>query len=1306
MSAQSLTQSLLPTSNKKFHQAQSGPKANRRILREKQKNNISTTLDKNPKGFSFNSVRRAQLQKQRNSDLEHRRLHQPSIDRTSTLSDVVPPIVIGVFGSTGTGKSSIIRSLVKHYTGHNINDIIGPITIITGKSQRITLIECSGSSISSMIDLAKICDMCLLTIDASFGFEMEVFEFLNIIKTHGMIKIIGVLTFLDLFQNQRNLNIIKKKYKHRFEVEIVKNTKLFYLNGLINGKYSKREIHNLSRFISVTKIKYTSTWKNQYPYLLTDKIDDITPQSIIQQNYRSNRTIVLYGYVRGTYIKSGQSAHLLGVGDYVINSCNVVDDPCPVPSKDKKLKKLNEKHKLIYAPMCDIGDVVYDNDSMYINLNEKHIHFTPQHMIQKIDSSDTKSAEPNNDSYTNTNTIQYQDGPGIQMVRELQSMSQPMDALQSQSTIQLFKHTQPITSQQAQQSIQQTNDNVINNQHESDSDSDVDRNDDTINTKPNDEYDIQLVSDATGRQRRRVVFSSDDTIAGTELHSNSIRAQAQYNKRGNNIIKYMNDPYYDDVGVHHTRPLSDDSDDDTNIQFNDNVSDSEQSDDASEGHSIEASSSDDDNNNIATTESSNNNVDRSSDGDDTTGLQWKSDEFMSRAVHEHMSNKSINLNDLVYGNDTIQHNNKHSQQVKQKHIKQLTGDITNKLQLDLSSSSSDDDNDNDNSTSDNDELFQPVKQLTEHHDITLNDIDTVKQNIHDTIDELPDYMNNDDMIESLRNRFVTGDWDAQHERGTDPDAIMDAPQVVKGPKRTPRQQKQRQSGSSINNTDDDNELHDSDIEIEVNDVPLNETVEQAKLRRSKQKQQLKQQFDAMHDNKKNTDNDDIESSESDNEYQTEQLAALEQQKHINRTEFADTYDSDRYSIEGYKPGTYVRLTLHEIPYEFIDNLDKRLPIILGGTESHSQQNTYIHGRIKKHRWHKKLLKSNDAQIFSVGWRRFQSLPIYSTTDMNQRERYLKYTPEHLHCNITFYGPMSTVNTGIVMLQNINYLDSNNMKQSSFRITATGVVLSNESSPKICKKLKLTGVPYKIYKNTVYVRDMFSSALEVNKFVGAALRTVSGIRGQIKKAITGTQNTANIPGLYRATFEDKLLMSDIIFCRTWTTINPHKYYNNIANYLYTDKQQWNGMKSIGAIRYELNQPVPNNINSQYKPIQRGIRKFSSLVIPSKLQSQLPYASKPKLMSARSSHKATLQQKRAVVPSTEQKQTHTLIQQINTLKNAKSKQRELSKQKNNQQRAIKHKHDAELRGDKMSDLRKRRYIAEGLGRVVKQKRYVAT
>lgn len=62
-----------------------------------------------------------------------------------------------------------------------------------------------------MTDLSKVADLVLLLIDASYGFEMETFEFLNQLQIHGFPKVIGVMTHLDGFINKNKMLQVDNK---------------------------------------------------------------------------------------------------------------------------------------------------------------------------------------------------------------------------------------------------------------------------------------------------------------------------------------------------------------------------------------------------------------------------------------------------------------------------------------------------------------------------------------------------------------------------------------------------------------------------------------------------------------------------------------------------------------------------------------------------------------------------------------------------------------------------------------------------------------------------------------------------------------------------------------------------------------------------------------------------------------------------------------------------------------------------------------------------------------------------------------
>jgi len=377
------------------------------------------------------------------------------------------------------------------------------------------------------------------------------------------------------------------------------------------------------------------------------------------------------------------------------------------------------------------------------------------------------------------------------------------------------------------------------------------------------------------------------------------------------------------------------------------------------------------------------------------------------------------------------------------------------------------------------------------------------------------------------------------------------------------------------------------------------------------------------------------------EWYDAQKALLEKQQSINKAEFENLDERQRAAVEGYKAGKYAKLVLEGVPAEFVEMFNPRVPVIVGGLSPTEDRFGFVQVKMKKHRWHKRILKTNDPLIFSLGWRRFQSMPIYSTTDSRTRNRMLKYTPEHMHCFATVYAPLIAPNSGFVCF---NSFSSEN---PGFRIAATGTVMSVDESTEIVKKLKLTGTPDKIHKNTAFIKGMFNSPLEIAKFEGASIKTVSGIRGQIKRALSKPE------GNFRATFEDKILFSDIVFLRAWYPIKPHRFYNPVTNLI-----GWQAMRLTGEIRRDQAIETPQLKNSQYRAIERQTRHFNPLRVPRALAAELPF--KSQIVRTGKQKKETYMQKRAVLSTKEERKAKNLLQQLTTIRNEKVAKRAAKKE----------------------------------------------
>ncbi|ODV58904.1 GTPase BMS1 [Ascoidea rubescens DSM 1968] len=1125
------------------------------------------------KGFAVAAPNKAHKLALRAHDVKEKKLHVPMIDRTPDVDP--PPVIVAVVGPPGTGKTTLIRSLVRILAKTTLTDIRGPITLVSGKRRRLTFIEVS-NDLSSMVDIAKIADLVLLLIDGNFGFEMETMEFLNIAQHHGMPRVLAIATHLDLFKSQSTLRTSKKRLKTRLWTEVYKGAKLFYLSGVLNGRYPDREVFNLSRFISTMKFRPLK-WRNEHPYLLADRVTDLTHPTLIEKNKKCDRKIAIYGYLHGTPLSSSNPrVHIAGCGDVTIQSIEKLVDPCPTPHFEEKLdelqreaqkneddsstttkrktrrKRLNDRQKIIYAPMSDVGGVLVDKDAVYIDVGE--------------------------------NKSRKKDAETEKLVASLQEANKTLDdEIRSSPSFRLF-----------------SNSKEINGVEDLDSDN--------LDDEPQgllDELDSEEQINNTGRKTLRKPTSASK-IRGDD---------------------------------------DDDDDDDDYNRIDEEEEDFERKRfqrirteiyESNEKEKLEFEEDSD--------------IGLSDDSYDSDGNNWKK---QARKLQGTVTRK-WDINKLLYANNIEPE------------------DVIDRVYNRGGDESEEEDIEEEDFFKK--KIYKEPSNEFDSYKPHFSDIEMLKNkwifdNNNSNIDKEDSAGNSPFALISRRfilSKKMIGEDDSgdNQEVGDDSDEELYGDfEDLETEEKFGSDDKKRPLNKKLRDSDDDNddfadfdaeERKDENGEEEEPNMDedfKNLTVEEKRALTAKKKEQLRLQFEA----EEGGGEFGIDDPEGNDEtWYDIQKAKMAKQLEINKAELTKMDVETRTKIEGYTAGSYVKLTFERLPYEFIENFDPVYPIIIGGLLQTEERFGILNARIRRHRWHKKILKTSDPLILSLGWRRFQTLPIYTTSDSRTRTRMLKYTPEHAYCNVSFYGPLIAPNTTFCGMQIL----ANSDTTGSFRIAATGIIEEIDSSVEIVKKLKLVGYPYKIYRNTAFIKDMFSTSLEVAKFEGASIKTVSGIRGEIKRALSKPD------GYFRATFEDKILMSDIVFLRTWYPVKIKKFYNPVTSLLIRDKKEWKGMRLVGKLRADLNQSIEMNPNSSYEKVAREERRFNPLRVPKSLQKELPF--KSQIVQMKPQKNKTYMQKRAVVLNGDERKARDIIHKVSTIRKNKDEKRKAKRSEKNKDR----------------------------------------
>lgn len=765
---------------------------------------------------------------------------------------------------------------------------------------------------------------------------------------------------------------------------------------------------------------------------------------------------------------------------------SVMTDPCPRPQKKAK-QQLNNEDKIIYAPMADLGIVSYDKDATFIEFTRKPIYKKIGEGEDAVDVEEGGEGEAMVRAlHGGGDTIEDGlDNTSFQLFSGSRSITQ--DEFQAANAARNGNGASADSDDESDEDGEESGDDDDDDEdgdmdidsdddrhvkngdfdddvdddayYQDDDDDDEDEDDDQSKAKSS-RMIVDGKSSGRDRNRRAAVFTPDGPKAASDVKSK--------NKKSNG----GDDSDDEDNGeLQFDNSLSEVSDGDSDAESG-SQSDSESSgsgeSDHSDEESIEADDAPERRRKIRTAASGlddeEDRIERmlaqrmadkrrmedmdvdeedeeDEDGEEDSGLRWK--ENLAQRALERFSTP-LNLMKIVYGDAKDDSRSGNSEDKRRNYL--------------------DDDQDA--------PLFRlrTAKSLSVDGDI--NDVESCKDSMFDREEVALDFKNNRDIAAILASRFISKgsflkDGDEVLESDEDEakraedeakkDAMNDAPMfgdfedLETGEKAVASQSEDESSSDS-----DMEDSGDGDDEAKAKEM-------------ARRKAEKKAAFEAAYDSIKRSGGsmdelhvaidkmrEDMSDSEDENgvpeiapgkskngasdpkkaaqglehDWMTITKANMDKQQKMNLEAFKDLDEESRKRLEGLRAGLYVRIEIEAVPYELIEHFDARYPILIGALLPNEQSMGMVQVRIKRHRWAPKILKTHDPLIISVGWRRFQTMPVYSI-ESHGRNRMLKYTPEHMHCLATFYGPACPPNTGIIAFQRM----SND--QAGFRVSANG-----------------------------------------------------------------------------------------------------------------------------------------------------------------------------------------------------------------------------------------------------------------------------
>lgn len=230
--------------------------------------------------------------------------------------------------------------------------------------------------------------------------------------------------------------------------------------------------------------------------------------------------------------------------------------------------------------------------------------------------------------------------------------------------------------------------------------------------------------------------------------------------------------------------------------------------------------------------------------------------------------------------------------------------------------------------------------------------------------------------------------------------------------------------------------------------------------------------------------------------------------------------------DGDVTGLYITIHLKDFP----SDLSTMLPTspILFGLLQFEQKMSLMHFTVKRVSPCKEIVKSKDLLLIHAGCRRFLANPTYSQHTPGDKHKFEKFFRGGGTYVASVYAPITFTPCPILMFT------PPSTASPAPQLLATGSVLTAGPDRIVCKRIVLSGHPFKIHRRSAVIRYMFFSREDIAWFKPIQLRTKYGRVGNIKEPL-GTH------GHMKCTFDKQLKAQDTILMSLYKRVYPKWTY---------------------------------------------------------------------------------------------------------------------------------------------------------------------